>query len=326
MPTQTPAENAPTGAPRTTWRNRLAVATLWLPVVATSITATLWYDRLPAVLPRQWNGAGVTSTTDTEIMIGISGGLALLGAIAGLVALSDAAARIRRGLVLVAGFTAGMGAGIWFVSAGLVIATGSPEPDAGAWPLLAVLACAYGFVPFLLASGAAPDREPAAPAASAALPLGATESGAWYTTLTVPMFVVLTAVAIVAAVGVGAYSVTTDSAGTSAAVALVLVAGVGLTFARLRVTVDRRGLRVVSSLFRLPLKRIALTEVAVARAEPLRPLEWGGFGYRILPGRSAVVLAGGPAIVVERHNGTVFAVTVPEAELPAALLTTLSSR
>jgi hypothetical protein len=324
MPTQTPAENAPTGAPR--WRNRIAAATLWLPVVAVSLTATLWYDRLPAVLPRQWNGAGVTSTAGTEIMIGISGGLALLGAIAGLVALSDVAARIRRGLVLAAGFTAGMGAGIWFVSAGLVIATGSPEPDAGAWPLLAVLACAYGFVPFLLTPRRAPHSAPAAPAASTELPLGETESGAWYTALTVPMFVVLTVVAVVAAVGAGVYSVMTDGAGMSAAVALVLVAGAGLTFARLRVTVDRRGLRVISSLFRLPLKRIPLADVAFARAEPLRPLEWGGFGYRILPGRSAVVLAGGPAIVVERRNGTVFAVTVPEAELPAALLSTLASR
>jgi hypothetical protein len=326
MPTQTPTTNAPVEAPRTTWRDRLAAGALWLPVVAVSLTATLWYDSLPAVLPRQWNGAGVTSTVGTEIMIGISGGLALLGAIAGLVALSDAAARIRRGLVLAAGFTAGMGAGIWFVSAGLVIATGSPAPDAGAWPLLAVLACAYGFVPFLLSSRGTPSGEPAASGTPATVPLGSTESGAWYTTLTVPMFIGLATVATIAAVGVAIYSVTQDSAGTSAAVALVLVAGIGLVFARLRVTVDRRGLRVVSSLFRIPLKRIALTEVSSARAESIRPLEWGGWGYRVLLGRSAVVLTDGPAIVVERHNGTVFAVTVPAAELPAALLTTLASR
>jgi hypothetical protein len=326
MPIQTPTANTPTVRPRTTWRDRLAAASLWLPVVAISLTATLWYDQLPAALPRQWNGAGVTSTAGTEIMIGISGALALLGAIAGLVALSDAAARIRRGLVLAAGFTAGMGAGIWFVSAGLVIATGSPEPDAGAWPLLAVLACAYGFIPFLLSSRGTPNDEPAVSAEPTPLPLAATESGAWYTTLTVPIFVGLAVVAAAAAVGVGIYSVVLDGAGTSAAVALVLVAGVGLAFARLRVTVDRRGLRVVSSAFGIPLKRIALAEVASARAGAVRPVEWGGWGYRILPGRSAVVLTGGAGIVVERRNGTVFAVTVPDAELPAALLTTLASR
>ena len=31
-------------------------------------------------------------------------------------------------------------------------------------------------------------------------------------------------------------------------------------------------------------------------------------------------------MVVERHNGTLFAVTVPEPELPAALLSTLAAR
>ena len=41
---------------------------------------------------------------------------------------------------------------------------------------------------------------------------------------------------------------------------------------------------------------------------------------------SAVVLTSGPAIVVERHNGTLFAVTVPQPDLPAALLTTLAAR
>ena len=56
------------------------------------------------------------------------------------------------------------------------------------------------------------------------------------------------------------------------------------------------------------------------------PMEWGGWGYRVLPGRSAIVVAGGPGIVVQRTNGTLFAVTLPEPELPAALLTTLAAR
>ena len=41
---------------------------------------------------------------------------------------------------------------------------------------------------------------------------------------------------------------------------------------------------------------------------------------------SAVVLTSGTAIVVERHNGTLFAVTVPQPDLLAALLTTLAAR
>jgi hypothetical protein len=312
--------------PRATWRDRLAAATLWLPVVALSVTATLWYDRLPALLPRQWNGAEVTSTVGTEILIGITGTLALLGALGGLVVLSDAAADIRRGLLLAAGCVAGLAAGVWLVIAGLVIATGSAEPDAGAWPVLAILGCGYGLIPFALSPRRPHDREPAQTAGATTLPLAATETGAWFTTVTVPLFLWMGAVMALAAAGATVFSLTQDGAGTSVAVTLALVTGVCLAFARLRVSVDRRGLRVVSSLFRMPIKQVALAEVASARAESIRSVEWGGWGYRVMPGRSAVVLTSGRGIVVQRHNGTIFAVTVPEPEVPVALLTALAAR
>ena len=326
MPTQTTPEATPTLAPHATGRERFAAATLWLPVVAISLTATLWYDRLPAVLPKQWNGAEITSTAGTEVMIGITGTIALLAALAGLVALSDAAADIRRGLVLAAGCAAGLAAGVWLVVAGLVIATGSAEPEAGAWPLFAVLALSYGLIPFALSPRRPHRRALAATAGPTSVPLGATESGAWFTTVTVPMFLWLAGGLALGAVGLAVFSILEDGAGTGGVLTLLIAAGICLTFARLRVSVDRRGLRVVSSLLRLPIKQIALDQVASARAETIRPLEWGGWGYRILPGRSAVVLTSGPGIVVERRNGTLFAVTVPDPELPAALLTTLAAR
>lgn len=319
-------EVSPGIAPTATWRDRLAAAALWLPVVLVSVTATLWYDRLPAMLPRQWSGSEVTSTGQTVVILGVTGTIALLGAIAGLIALSDAAADIRRGLVLAAGCAAGLAAGVWLVTAGLVIATGTPEPDARYWPLLALLACGYGLIPFALSPRRPFDRELVGPTDSAAAPLGATESGAWFTTVTVPLFIWLALASAIISVGVLTFSFLEDGAGRSAGISLVFITAPCLAFARLRVSVDRRGLRVVSSLFRLPLKRIALADVASARAELIRPTEWGGWGYRIMPGRSAVVLTGGPGIVVQRQNGTMFAVTVPDAELPAALLTTLAAR
>jgi len=322
MPDLTTSET--TATPRATWRDRLASASLWAPVVAVSVTATLWYRQLPPELPRQWDGAGVSSTAGTEIMIGIAGLLTLLGAVGGLIALSDAAAEFRRGLLLGAGFVAGLGAGVWLVPAGLVIAYGTPEPDAGAWPLLALLACAYGLIPFALSPRRIHSEDRAAPVT---MSLGAQESGAWFTTVQVPLFYWLAAGAAVAAAGVAIFSVLEGApVANASAVTLVLVAGICLVFARLRVSVDRRGLRVVSSLLRLPIKQIPLDQVASARVETIRPLEWGGWGYRVMPGRSAVILAGGPGIVVERRNGTLFAVTVPEAELPAALLSSLAAR
>jgi hypothetical protein len=328
MTAQNTPEVAPALTPHATWRDRLAAATLWLPVVAVSVTATLWYDQLPTILPRQWNGPEVTSTVGTEVFLGIVGTLALVGALGGLIVLSDAAADIRRGLLLAAGFVAGLSASVWLVIAGLVMITGSPEPDAGAWPALAVLGSGYGLIPFALSPRRPHDRQLTSSTGTTDAPLGATETGAWFTTVTVPLFLWLGGVVALAAVAVTAWGIAQDGTGISPtiAVTLALVTGACLAFARLRVSVDRRGLRVVSSLFRVPIKQLALTEVASARAEAIRPLEWGGWGYRTMPGRSAVVLTSGPGIVVQRHNGTLFAVTVPEPDLPAALLTTLAAR
>ena len=326
MPHPTTSETLPALTPRATLTERLASATLWLPALAISVTATLWYDRLPAVLPKQWNGAEVTSSASTEVMIGVTGAIALIGAIVGVIALSDAAAEIRRVLLLAAGFAAGLAAGVWLVTAGLVIVTGSPEPAAGAWPLLALLGCGYGLIPYALAPRRPLEGHFSGTAEPTTVPLGATEAGAWFTTVTVPMFFWFAGALALSAAGLAIFSAIEGGAGAGGAVTLVLVAAICLVFGRLRVSVDRRGLRVVSSLLRLPIKQIALDQIRSARAESIRPLEWGGWGYRVLPGRSAVVLTRGPGMVVERHNGTLFAVTVPEPELPAALLSTLAAR
>ena len=316
--------NTTSESPHANGRERFAAATLWLPVVAISITATLWFDQLPDVLPKQWSGTEVTSTIASEALIGITGGIALLGAIVGLVALSDAAADFRRNLVLAAGCGAGLAAGIWFVCAGLVLVTGSPEPDAGGWPLLGVAAGAYGLIPFALSPKRGLEVE-----GSETVPvqLEASERGAWFTTVRVPVFVWLAALAAVSAVGTAVFGITQGApASRPTTIVLLLVTVLGLAFARIRVSVDRRGLRVVSSLLRVPLKRIPLAEIVSARGEAIRASEWGGWGYRIMPGRSALVLTGSRGLVVKRRNDTVFAVTLPEPELPAALLTTLAAR
>jgi len=323
MPDQTISETTPRLSPRAIGRDYLAAATLWLPVVVIAVTAALWYDQLPAALPRQWSGAEVTSTSGTTAWIVVTGGIALLGALAGLVSLVDAAAGIRRGLLLAAGFAAGMCAGAWLMSAGLVLATGSPEPDAGGWPLLAMLAGAYGFIPFALSPRRPLERGPHSPVS---VPLGESETGAWFTVVNVPMFLWLSGILAVATAGTAVLSIMKGGASAGVAITLAVVTVACLAFARVQVSVDRRGLRVMSSLLHVPLRNLRLDQIVSARAETIVPMEWGGWGYRVMPGRSAIVVAGGPGIVVERTNGTLFAVTVPDAELPAALLTTLVGR
>ncbi|MFF0475082.1 DUF1648 domain-containing protein [Streptomyces sp. NPDC004284] len=109
---------------------------------------------------------------------------------------------------------------------------------------------------------------------------------------------------------------------------LGLVIGVpGLVLARVRVTVDRRGLTVSPSFASRPRVRIPLDEVAGADAREISALaDFGGWGYRVRAHRTGVVLRSGEALVVRRTGGREFAVTVPDARTAAALLNTLAER
>ena len=62
---------------------------------------------------------------------------------------------------------------------------------------------------------------------------------------------------------------------------------------------------------------------ATATAEPIHPAAWGGWGYHVLPGRSALVLRAGPGLVLTLRDGRRFAVTVDDPQTPAAPLTAL---
>jgi hypothetical protein len=92
-----------------------------------------------------------------------------------------------------------------------------------------------------------------------------------------------------------------------------------------RVTVDRHGLTVAPGHLPGPRVRIGLDQVATARAQDIRALEWGGWGYRVSPRGTGVVLRSGEALVVRRKDGRDFAVTTRDARTAAALLNTLAT-
>ncbi|MFD5326585.1 hypothetical protein [Streptomyces sp. NPDC127092] len=114
-----------------------------------------------------------------------------------------------------------------------------------------------------------------------------------------------------------------------ALIALVgLAVGVpGLALSRVRVAVDRRGLTVTPALLPRPRIRIPLDEITSATVQDVDALaEFGGWGYRTRPHRSALLLRSGEALSVRRANGFAFLVTVPDAETAAALLNALAAR
>lgn len=114
----------------------------------------------------------------------------------------------------------------------------------------------------------------------------------------------------------------TGGAVTTAVVAVVAGAS-ALLLARVEVTVDRRGLRVVSALTRVPLMRVPLERIDTCGWEQVSPGQWGGWGYRVSGRGVAYVARSGPGLVVETTGGSARLVTVDGADRAAAALGTL---
>ena len=93
-----------------------------------------------------------------------------------------------------------------------------------------------------------------------------------------------------------------------------------LPFVSVRATVDAGGLGVRCGPLGWPRKQIEIRSIAAVQCREVRPREWGGWGYRITKGRSAMVLRRAPGIVVDLADGRLFAVAVSDAAAGTALL------
>ncbi|MFE1763420.1 DUF1648 domain-containing protein [Streptomyces angustmyceticus] len=113
-----------------------------------------------------------------------------------------------------------------------------------------------------------------------------------------------------------------------AGIGLLIGALAVLPCAAARVTVDRRGLTVSSTLLPpLRIRHLPLDRVTEATSRPIGVFqEFGGWGYRIRSGRSGLVLRSGEGIVVRLTDGKEFVVTVDDAATAAALLNTYLDR
>ena len=109
------------------------------------------------------------------------------------------------------------------------------------------------------------------------------------------------------------------------AVVYLAVVLIVAAFCVFRVTVDARGLRITSGLLGIPLKRIAPAEIAAIEVTTLEPMQWGGWGYRVMPGRSAIILRRGPGLVITQHDDRQFAITLDDPEEPASTLLAMAA-
>ncbi|WP_050799845.1 DUF1648 domain-containing protein [Streptomyces himastatinicus] len=185
------------------------------------------------------------------------------------------------------------------------------------------VAGAVGGAGWLLAGrDAAPadEADEAAEAAGPRLPLGKGETAVWTRSVGSPVLVVVGAgITLLGVVLTVVMDVTAESA-------LIAVGLISLALSRCRVTVDRRGLSVAPWFAPRPRMRIPLERITKATSREARALGLGGWGYRIQPGRSALVLRSGDALFLRLATGKEFVVTVDDAATAAALLNTLVER
>ncbi|RKN38366.1 DUF1648 domain-containing protein [Streptomyces hoynatensis] len=190
------------------------------------------------------------------------------------------------------------------------------------WQLAMVLPIALlvGLICWLLAG---PDEAPQAEREAApALRLGPGESAVWSQAIASPVLWVVAG--LLAALGLVLVAV---PSARPVGVLMLLTAVLNGLFASLRVTVDGRGLMIASPLLPRPRLRVPMRRIEGAASREVRPLaEFGGYGYRVRPGKSGVVVRSGEALSARLRGGKEFVVTVDDAGTAAALLNGLLQR
>ena len=106
----------------------------------------------------------------------------------------------------------------------------------------------------------------------------------------------------------------------------VVIAIVGVAFSSVTVDVDKAGVTVRIGPFGWPKQHVAIDEITGATAVAVKPMSYGGWGYRIRTGVRAIVVRSGPAIRLERPDGPDLLVTVDDAPAGAAAISTLARR
>ncbi|TDC23973.1 DUF1648 domain-containing protein [Streptomyces sp. 8K308] len=283
------------------------------------------YDRLPDRLATHFGGGGeADGFMDRAVALwggtGILLGLALLFTLLALAPDRGDGAGRRLTLAIGAGTAATIGYPlIWTVLAN-TDAAAPADVRLPLWhvPLLFAAGVAVGALAWwLVGAGQGRAPEPAAPALS----LAEGESAAWSRAISSRW-------ALLAAALVGVSGVVAGVFGPWSLGLPALLLGLGCAaFASLRVTVDRRGLVVVSTLLPRPRLGVSLGRIADARSVQVSALgDFGGWGYRMRPGRRGLVLRSGEALAVRTKAGREYVVTVDDSATAAALLNGLIER
>lgn len=320
----------------TTARKLLVTFLLWVPALVMIAFWSVFGSRLPAELPTHWGVSGpadgVSSTsTFTWIMFAIAVAASIIGTV--FVWRAPRNRWVSRGMVAATAATAAFIAAMWLTSAALSIDVSDPYSVVlGGGVLPAMLSPLYGLIPMTLVhKGYTRPVAPADEVAIAPVTLAPGQTAATSSFIVSPMFVWITifvAALMLPAIVLPLLFEEHLPAGYSISMTLLAIVSILLAavLCAYRVQADWRGLRVKSWLFGIPLKRIPLANIESASAATLEPMEWGGWGYRWMPGRSAIIRKRGPGLVVDRVGGRQFAVSVNNPAEEASVLMGLKNQ
>lgn len=288
------------------------------------VVYALLHDRLPDPLAVHWDLHGrVDNTSGTDaFFIGtlVTAAVLALGSLAATyLAHSPIAGRMLATLLT---FGAWIAAGVWTVTAAVAADAAQAAEARMPWYLVLVVIA----VPMVLAALAwvllpGTWQHPDAPAQSvtSTLRFAPGESVVWVDQAAMAWARWVAAVAALAAVVM--FWILPPVTIPLAIVALALA----LT-SELAVRIDGRGVHTLWGPFGWPRPRVPLEQITAARCEEIRPMQWGGWGYRVSPRGVAAVIRRGPGLVISRAGKPDYAVTVPHAADGANVLNALLAR
>ncbi|MFX4295149.1 DUF1648 domain-containing protein [Streptomyces bohaiensis] len=318
------------------WKTRAALVVGTAYLVALAVVAgtfVLWWDRLPDPMASHFAGSGeADGFAGRAVLLGTAVPLLLLmgGMFAAMVGAPRTVEPAARLLVAAGAATAGLlGAVITSVTAANLDLAQAQDAALGLRDLVTAIATAgaagalswwiVGSVPEGELPG--PESGPGAAPAVAAVPLAEGEVVVWSRRVGSRAMVVVAVLTLLTALFLAHLGLWVG------AVLMFLAALPVAALARLTVTVDRRGLRVAPAGLRAPAKLVELPEVETAGVRKVNAFhEFGGWGYRVRPGTTGVVMRSGEALCVRLRSGREFVVVVGDARQAAETLNALVER
>jgi len=296
-----------------------------LAIIAIALPWFLLADTLPDEVASHFDlGGRPDRSTDTSTFFVEFAAMAVVG-IALCVASAFFGRRMPRPIAMVApllgGFFGGIGASILAVTAithnDLAVWA---DARVSGWWLLAVSAVAAALsVVGARAGTRVPVSEPpplSATGPAADLHLGEGERIVWAATQNAPW--VLGVSLLLTSTGV-AFAVL-----ASWGFAFFVIIGIAVSaLATVHVRADFDGLHVRYGFLPWPTTRLAIDRIKTANALDVRPMDWGGWGYRgslKLMNQAAVVHRAGPGLRLDLADGKVFVITVDDPDGAVAVL------